>query len=267
MKSKRIVTFIAVFLLFSSLSASTCVADVGDVWTLAGDFQNSSNPGPWVDPIPAGGGAGRWEYFGDSGIFSNDVISNPSTECNGELPTSGIGWTYTPGSHISLCKFASADGDNTNYQIDDVGGHSSFGVKWTTDHAGGFEIEIGGYHARIDQQGRVDTLSLKNVEGIILTSIQVDDNYSGNSNIRYADTQLVYLYANEFITVESSGSDWVGLTVQITEVEEITDEWPTWPVCGDANHPYPEGDINKDCKVDISDLSILAMNWIEDTNP
>ncbi len=49
----------------------------------------------------------------------------------------------------------------------------------------------------------------------------------------------------------------------------------TWPivdmgayefgkVCGDANHPYPVGDMNLDCEVDISDAVILAVAWLSE---
>jgi len=37
--------------------------------------------------------------------------------------------------------------------------------------------------------------------------------------------------------------------------------------CGDANHPYPTGDLNQDCRVDYADLAILLSHWLEDNNP
>jgi hypothetical protein len=37
--------------------------------------------------------------------------------------------------------------------------------------------------------------------------------------------------------------------------------------CGDPEHHYPIGDINKDCKVNIEDLALLANNWLECTAP
>jgi len=39
------------------------------------------------------------------------------------------------------------------------------------------------------------------------------------------------------------------------------------PVCGDINHPYPEGDLNEDCIVDMGDLNIVLANWLECTKP
>jgi len=39
------------------------------------------------------------------------------------------------------------------------------------------------------------------------------------------------------------------------------------PFCGDANHPYPVGDLNHDCCVNLLDLAILASHWLERTVP
>ncbi|MBI9019525.1 MAG: hypothetical protein JEZ07_19925 [Phycisphaerae bacterium] len=47
---------------------------------------------------------------------------------------------------------------------------------------------------------------------------------------------------------------------------EISIDSPT-PRCGDANHPYPQGDVNTDCVVDLLDFAIMAGNWMVDNNP
>jgi beta-lactamase regulating signal transducer with metallopeptidase domain len=39
------------------------------------------------------------------------------------------------------------------------------------------------------------------------------------------------------------------------------------PVCGDADHPYPPVDLNKDCRVDLADLAVLLAHWLECTAP
>lgn len=31
--------------------------------------------------------------------------------------------------------------------------------------------------------------------------------------------------------------------------------------CGDYRHPFPPGDINRDCRVDLADFAVLAENW------
>ena len=39
------------------------------------------------------------------------------------------------------------------------------------------------------------------------------------------------------------------------------------PTCGDADHPYPAVDLNKDCRVDLADLAVLLAHWLECTAP
>lgn len=39
------------------------------------------------------------------------------------------------------------------------------------------------------------------------------------------------------------------------------------PRCGDLAHPYPAGDVNLDCVVDLLDLSQIAANWLVDVRP
>ena len=34
------------------------------------------------------------------------------------------------------------------------------------------------------------------------------------------------------------------------------------PTCGDPGHPYPDGDVNLDCYVNIDDLKIMAGQWL-----
>ncbi|MDD5459636.1 MAG: dockerin type I domain-containing protein [Phycisphaerae bacterium] len=34
------------------------------------------------------------------------------------------------------------------------------------------------------------------------------------------------------------------------------------PVCGDANHPQPLGDLNSDCRVNFGDILVLKDNWL-----
>ena len=42
---------------------------------------------------------------------------------------------------------------------------------------------------------------------------------------------------------------------------------PSGPACGDVDHPYPAGDVNLDCYVDINDLVDIAATWLSCTDP
>lgn len=39
----------------------------------------------------------------------------------------------------------------------------------------------------------------------------------------------------------------------------------TVAICGDPDHPYPIGDLNQDCRVDMPDFAIFAAHWLECT--
>ena len=38
-------------------------------------------------------------------------------------------------------------------------------------------------------------------------------------------------------------------------------------VCGDECHPKPKGDLTGDCRVNLDDLALLSMHWMESTRP
>lgn len=61
-----------------------------------------------------------------------------------------------------------------------------------------------------------------------------------------------------------SGMEWVqyvrieGNASCTPEVDSVADV----ASCGDYKHPYPEGDINEDCRVDYKDLMVLQRYWL-----
>ena len=46
-----------------------------------------------------------------------------------------------------------------------------------------------------------------------------------------------------------------------TEIDAIADV----SCCGDYRHPYPAGDVNRDCRVDFSDIAVIALHWLDCT--
>ncbi|OHB59693.1 MAG: hypothetical protein A2Y12_11560 [Planctomycetes bacterium GWF2_42_9] len=37
----------------------------------------------------------------------------------------------------------------------------------------------------------------------------------------------------------------------------------SFPICGDPQHPYPAGDMNQDCTVNLFDLAMFSSHWLE----
>ena len=225
---------LSILFLVISILTVTCQAEIGDIWDLGSDFQNTTNPGPWIDPGTLGGGLGQWSYIHSSGILFNlQVNSNPAAECNLELPNCGIGWTIAPdGSHICLIKFCSGGGSKTNYVNGDIGGHASIGAVWETDHAGWFRIDYSGYNTRIsatcqaNECGRSTDLQLTGPAGVIASRAITGGIEEGSANA-YTNTRYVQLLAGESVTLQQLGDDWCGLTMTVTEVDESEVPEPT----------------------------------------
>jgi len=55
---------------------------------------------------------------------------------------------------------------------------------------------------------------------------------------------------------------WGNIGVQVSKVGPAALQ-----VCGDGEHPYPVGDLNRDCHVDFRDFAMMALNWLECTAP
>jgi hypothetical protein len=59
----------------------------------------------------------------------------------------------------------------------------------------------------------------------------------------------------QYIMIECLGTDPGG----VPEVDAVSDV----SCCGDYKHPFPAGDINRDCIVDYKDLEIMCRNWLK----
>ncbi len=59
--------------------------------------------------------------------------------------------------------------------------------------------------------------------------------------------------------VWATNSAYLGLTVIFT-VDDV-------PWCGDAGHPYPKGDFDKNCVVDLHDFDQFSLDWLECNDP
>ena len=97
-----------------------------------------------------------------------------------------------------------------------------------------------------------------------------EHNWNGNwigDNSGRTLTSIYHTVLFGYVIVEIDGFD-VTLTwmerhnndPEIPGIYQPKDVW-SYTVCGDPSHPYPTGDINEDCNVDISDFAIFASQW------
>jgi len=68
----------------------------------------------------------------------------------------------------------------------------------------------------------------------------------------------IYELLEEMRLVDARG-DPTGFILSATRYEPIA--------CGDAEHPYPIGDLNKDCEVNFFDIAILSLHWLDCSKP
>jgi len=57
----------------------------------------------------------------------------------------------------------------------------------------------------------------------------------------------------QYVRVDDKLND--GYTAEVDAVSAVTS-------CGDLNHPFPPGDLNGDCRVDMNDVALLSSYWI-----
>lgn len=63
----------------------------------------------------------------------------------------------------------------------------------------------------------------------------------------------------QYIKIECLDTDPEGLLPEVDAVSDVS-------CCGDYKHPFPAGDINRDCCTDPDDLEILCRNWLIDVD-
>jgi hypothetical protein len=103
---------------------------------------------------------------------------------------------------------------------------------------------------------------------------------SSSANVQFTMDLPIDTYQVELVQ-EPNTLDQDFTFVQNGGVYELTDDFIDWGVhvyrirgpqvvagaCGDADHPYPEGDVNQDCIVDYRDFAIMAFDWATCTDP
>ena len=100
-----------------------------------------------------------------------------------------------------------------------------------------------------------------------LSAADAIDLYDGSAGGTPFDLKDLADY-DELVVDPNSGCRWIqyvrlggGPYPMGGEVDAVSDV----AVCGDPTHPYPAGDITKDCRVDLEDFAVLSASWLECT--
>ncbi|MGE4285226.1 MAG: PPC domain-containing protein [Phycisphaerae bacterium] len=152
------------------------------------------------------------------------------------------------------------------YQIDSLDGSSVSGqVDYAADY--GYDVDCfkfvaplyGRYTLTFDNNGATGWMYLE-VNGETGTpdmqQITLLSNYYNNA----PSVSYLYLEAGTYYLAAYIGNN------SETGAYELSILSPE-PRCGDLAHPFPAGDVNGDCVVDLLDLSEIAANWLVDVRP
>ena len=86
------------------------------------------------------------------------------------------------------------------------------------------------------------------------TVAEVIEIYNGSAGGTGFDISVLGLDWIQYVHIEDDPGSSV-----TTEIDAIADV----SCCGDYKHPYPVGDLNEDCRVDMADFAIFALHWLE----
>lgn len=107
-------------------------------------------------------------------------------------------------------------------------------------------------------------LSISDFDGLsVAAAIELYDGSAGGTgfDLRWLDPDDYQALAVD----PDSGRRWIQyIKVTSDEFGEV-DAFADVAGCGDYRHPYPVGDINKDCRVNMIDFAMMAEHWLDCT--
>jgi hypothetical protein len=89
------------------------------------------------------------------------------------------------------------------------------------------------------------------------TVAEVIEIYNGSAGGTGFDIGALGLDWIQYVRIEDDPNS--GATTEVDAIADVS-------CCGDYKHPYPMGDLNKDCRVDFVDFTILAQDWLAGSN-
>ena len=204
----------------------------------------------------------------------NPVIDNVQLEYNGLSTTAAL--LLDTGGTVSLISSARAS---------ELGLTEPNGTPIVQPD---FTIPIGGV-------GGEEELIGYQINNLIIPTLNGYNVAYNNARICVADIGIIDEDTGEFIILDGIfGSNFLcasallfeGMPVDLAETPyniivldtqkgllgfDVNDIYPLPPVyksiCGDVNNPWPLGDLNRDCSLDILDIQIFAEEWLNECNP
>lgn len=199
-------------------------------------------------------------------VFGNSAFDLEGNQTTSDDSNMNQAVLATPASGIFEAVQVSVSQDGQTWHTFDAGPwaddlYPTQAYRWDRSDVGWTDVEM-------DFTRPVDAnLGMAAFSG--LTGADAIDLYDGSGGGTPFDLRDLSTY-DELVVDPNSGCRWIqyvrleggeGLYALGGEVDAVADV----AVCGDPTHPYPAGDMTKDCRVDLEDFAILAANWLECT--
>jgi hypothetical protein len=197
----------------------------------------------------------------------NPVIDNIIVE-DGTYTSSGT-YLFDTGGSISLISEAQA-------------------MKLGLIDTGGEPIQEPDYSVPIGGIGEGDVAEINGyiIDRLIVPTLNGYNLIYNNARVGVQDISVIDEVTGEPITLDGVfGSNFIVATMEVATWDvvdtpfdnvildteratlgfDVNDQYslpPSVPICGDDNHLWPKGDLNRDCDVNILDLEILINQWL-----
>lgn len=199
----------------------------------------------------------------------NPVIDNITSEYQGSSFTGT--WLLDTGATISLMSIKQA----AELGLTDAEGNPLI----PTD----FLVPIGGIGGQVMVPGfKIDELIIPTLNGykLVFNNARVGVHNIGTvDEITGKRIILDGVFGSNFLCATMSMSTWdladTPFDTIVIDMQngllgfDVSELYPlphSSPTCGDEDHPWPEGDLDRDCDVDMQDIRILAKEWLNDCN-
>ncbi len=244
-------------------------------------------PKPAIPDMIESGVSGGW-------LLDDNIISDPRPTFEGTVGVESTVKLFVDGTYIT--EQYTADGSYSMYPPNYLSeGYHQVGVR-IMDTAGNESDTSTLLSIRVDltdptiTNKQVSPVNCQSAGTVFTVQCDVSDSFSGvnisygvdvdiklSDNTKIDSIELQHQGGNFFsgtwdstgadagsYKLDFSASDIAGNSVDVKNEAVLCVEEPT-PYCGDDTHPYPVGDLTKDCYVNDSDLNIFAIYWLYDT--